>query len=554
MEQMLKNIDDMKYNELQKIAKGVGIKANVKIDKLQKALREYYSQQAEPGNTNPKHDQQKHEESVTSDSMDTDEVETKPARRVTKKAKRRGRGKKAAKKTVEEEPEPEVKLCATPVAAVKAGSKKTTPHTPEPSGVGVKVKPSPMTPKMKVKDQVKPSPMTPQMRTVMTLKQTKTPLSQKRKRSGSLLKPQVDSKPSTPVAEPSNKRIRRSTFEKKDDMNVTPSSQEVKDTSPGVKDILGVMKPEMNSAERKATLLKALDEKVQKVTRPRKTGTPTRGDEKSTCSTQIPRFAAFLAKKKQESQKVITPGNKDWTKVHKKEFDKFDSIDVYLEKKRQRTKSITKSVSKVSQILEESKKAITSLRNQKTPSSENMVKPKPKNDAKINLFKSPSGPTPFKPSVFKTKNMNTNFGAKTPNSNPGAKTPVTLGPGKKTTPKAGSTVEKKADRKSLGVMSTKKTTGVTPFKFTGTLNTTMPDGKSTKKPFFDLKASLARPVTWRTHKGKLKPVGDSTYAQQPGSEIKAPRVASRDDRRAAMAQHRANKKFSSQMQRRGIKT
>ncbi|XP_067681528.1 nucleolar and spindle-associated protein 1-like [Haliotis asinina] len=549
MEQMLKNIDDMKYNELQKIAKGIGIKANVKIDKLQKALREYYSQQAEPGNTNPEQDQENQEESVTSDSMDTDEVETKPARRVTKKAKRRGRGRKAAKKTVEEEPETEVKLCATPIAAVKAGSKKTTPHTPESSQVGVHVKPSPMTPKMKVKDQVKPSPMTPQMRAVTALKQTKTPQSQKRKRSGSLPKPEPDSKPSTPVAEPSNKRIRRSTFEKKDDMNVTPSSKGVKDTSPGVKDILGVMKPEMNSAERKATLLKALDEKVQKA---KKTGTPTRSDEKSTCSTQIPRFAAFLAKRKQESQKVITPGNKDWTKVHKKEFDRFDSIDVYLEKKRQRTKSITKSVSKVSQILEESKKAITSLKNQKTPNNENLVKPKPKNDAKINLFKSPSGPTPFKPTVFKTKNMNTNFGAKTPNSNQGAKTPVTQGPGKKTTPKAGNTVEKKAERKSLGVMSTKKTTGVTPFKFTGTLNTTLPDAKSTKKPVFDLKASLARPVTWRPHKGKLKPVGDSTYTHQPGSEIKAPKVASRDDRRAAMAQHRANKKFSSQMQRRGI--
>ncbi|XP_046355846.2 nucleolar and spindle-associated protein 1-like [Haliotis rufescens] len=536
MEQMLKNIDDMKYSELQKIAKGVGIKANVKIDKLQKALREYYTQQAEPGDAKTKNDQQRQEESVTSDSMDTDEVETKQAGRVTKKAKRRGRGKKAAKKTVEEDPKPEVKLCGTPVAAVKAGSRKTTPRTPVPP---------------KVEAQVRPSPMTPQMKAVTNLKQAKTPMSQKRKRSGSLPKPQADRKPSTPVAEPSNKRIRRSTFEKKDDMNLTPSSPGVKDTSPGVKAILGVMKPEMNSAERKATLLQALDEKVQKA---KKTGTPTRGEEKPPCSTQIPRFAAFLAKKKQESQKAITPGNKDWTRVHQKEFDRFDSIDVYLEKKRQRTKSITKSVTKVNQILEESKKTINSLRNQKTPNNENKLKPKPTTDAKTNLFKSPSGPTPFKPTVFKTKNINTNFGAKTPNSNPGGKTPVTQGAGKKTTPKAGGTVERKPERKSLGVVSTKKTTGVTPFKFTGSLNTTMPDGKSSKKASFDLKASLARPVTWRAHKGKLKPVGDTSYAGQLNSGMKAPKVASRDDRRAAMAQHRANKKFSSQMHRRGINT
>lgn len=68
---------------------------------------------------------------------------------------------------------------------------------------------------------------------------------------------------------------------------------------------------------------------------------------------------------------------------------------------------------------------------------------------------------------------------------------------------------------------------VTPFKFTGSLNTTMPDGKSSKKPSFDLKASLARPVTWRAHKGKLKPVGDTSYAGQHNSGMKAPKVASR---------------------------
>ena len=32
----------------------------------------------------------------------------------------------------------------------------------------------------------------------------------------------------------------------------------------------------------------------------------------------------------------FSTGNKDWTKIHKKEFSTFDSIDVYLEKKQQR--------------------------------------------------------------------------------------------------------------------------------------------------------------------------------------------------------------------------
>jgi hypothetical protein len=47
----------------------------------------------------------------------------------------------------------------------------------------------------------------------------------------------------------------------------------------------------------------------------------------------------------------------------------------------------------------------------------------------------------------------------------------------------------------------------TPFKFTATstLNNTVTSSKK-----FDLKASLARPITWKTHKGKLKPLEDST--------------------------------------------
>ncbi len=41
---------------------------------------------------------------------------------------------------------------------------------------------------------------------------------------------------------------------------------------------------------------------------------------------------------------------------------------------------------------------------------------------------------------------------------------------------------------------------VTPYKFTANV-TEQPF--STKKPKFDLKASLAKPTSWSTHKGKL---------------------------------------------------
>lgn len=52
---------------------------------------------------------------------------------------------------------------------------------------------------------------------------------------------------------------------------------------------------------------------------------------------------------------------------------------------------------------------------------------------------------------------------------------------------------------------------VTPFKFTGSLNTTVDGSRSVKKPSFDLKASLSKPMTWKSHKGKLKSLNE-TYA------------------------------------------
>lgn len=50
----------------------------------------------------------------------------------------------------------------------------------------------------------------------------------------------------------------------------------------------------------------------------------------------------------------------------------------------------------------------------------------------------------------------------------------------------------------------------TPFRFTATLNTTLNKTQSIKKSAFDLQASLAKPLTWVPHKGKLKPFGEKT--------------------------------------------
>ena len=66
-------------------------------------------------------------------------------------------------------------------------------------------------------------------------------------------------------------------------------------------------------------------------------------------------------------------GNKDWSKIHKKNFEKFDSLDVYLDKKKKRAEEITASVKKAKNILAEVQASVNKLKSHKTPTTENMV-------------------------------------------------------------------------------------------------------------------------------------------------------------------------------------
>jgi hypothetical protein len=54
--------------------------------------------------------------------------------------------------------------------------------------------------------------------------------------------------------------------------------------------------------------------------------------------------------------------------VHKKAFNKMDSIDVYLEKKRKRAEELTASVKKARTVLHEVQEAVTKLKSRRTNS------------------------------------------------------------------------------------------------------------------------------------------------------------------------------------------
>lgn len=67
----------------------------------------------------------------------------------------------------------------------------------------------------------------------------------------------------------------------------------------------------------------------------------------------------------------------------------------------------------------------------------------------------------------------------------------------------------------------------TPFKFNASLNNTLNGSMSAKKSF-DLQASLARPITWKAHKGKLKPLNSQTaFSNGSHTSVKTPSTQTR---------------------------
>lgn len=98
----------------------------------------------------------------------------------------------------------------------------------------------------------------------------------------------------------------------------------------------------------------------------------------------------------------------------------------------------------------------------------------------------------------------------------------------------------------------------TPFKFIAQ-NMTTPN--TNKKMSFNLQASLARPLGYQPHKGKLKPWGDTKEnkdAVQSKSSMlkntyKQPSIStSRDNRRKQQEKDRKNKRDKTLGSRRGV--
>merc|ERR1719154_205380 len=209
----------------------------------------------------------------------------------------------------------------------------------------------------------------------------------------------------------------------------------------------------------------------------------TPGSIKKKSDSNIPRFMKYATKTNLGSSVRKVP---NFAKIHAKNCEKLDSLDDYVERKKKLTDTVKKQLDQARAVAEEHNSIV------------NKVKSK------------------FVPAVTSTAKMNLNFGntsasskKKEPfkfDSKPVAAAPKVALKERKD-PKTSRTAKAKPEPKKPAVRRESKTEPKPLLNITNksmamerSINTTRTPGK------FDLKASLAKGLSYEPHKGKVKPL------------------------------------------------
>ncbi|XP_064421303.1 nucleolar and spindle-associated protein 1 [Latimeria chalumnae] len=301
--------------------------------------------------------------------------------------------------------------------------------------------------------------------------------------------------------------------------------------------------------------------------------------QKAVCSGgKIPRYTRL----NQSGKTGIKPTTPNFKKLHEAHFKKMESIDLYIKRKQNRIEAFNNSVKEV-KVLAENANLLKPI--QKTEGS-NTTK---LGSAAMTMFSPPSQRgrrftvcTPgnlrqsprismsanknilretdkFKPTVLSTTKMNVRFSEATRDNEHKCslfKTPARMSPyaDLPNTPGTEESKLKKTEEKS----AKKCPTSITPLALPNS------ETPGRKKNAFDLKASLARPLGYQPHKGKLKPWGDSTenataLNKSLGASYdslkknyKQPRLQTREERRQKHNEYRQQKKENAIAAKRGL--
>ncbi|KAG2457819.1 NUSAP protein, partial [Polypterus senegalus] len=278
-------------------------------------------------------------------------------------------------------------------------------------------------------------------------------------------------------------------------------------------------------------------------------------------SGKIPRNARLLSNMQKSTTKPTTPNFK---RLHEANFKKMESIDSYIERKKKRLEENKNCVKEIKKP--ENRSAIFSpapLERRRTVATPSFRR----KSSHISAIQTEEGaPGGFKPSIFSTKKMNVRFSEATKNNEYKyslAKTPARMSLSaekcKHSSATRASRTSKCTVEKPVPPGSCSKTV-VTPFKFEGNATkATVSTPATNKKPTFDLKASLARPLAYQPHKGKLKPFLDSKENAGAANttlshkkNYKQHQTQTREERRNKHTEERRHKKDHLLEARRGL--
>ncbi|XP_076013857.1 nucleolar and spindle-associated protein 1 [Genypterus blacodes] len=305
------------------------------------------------------------------------------------------------------------------------------------------------------------------------------------------------------------------------------------------------------------------------------TGSEQQPDEKDEapvpCNTDAPKVAKGgriprLHKKSKPSLNPVTPNFK---KLHEAHFNKMESIDTYFQRKTKQIESHRTAVKEVKMLSDKTKLKQTSGKVQVenpgtsmfSPASTVSVEDKRRHTAVFNKS-AVKEDAAFRPSVLSTRRINVRFSQATRDNEKNkisVKTPIRMSAcAASSTPKTQTSNAGKPNDVKISTLSATKTPGA--FVFSGNPNDTITPGTQ-KKPNFDLKASLSRPLGYKPHKGKLKAFGEpkentavnqSVVSNSHQKNYKQHQVQTRENRRTKHTEDRKQKKENLLGARRGL--
>uniref|UniRef100_A0A8C4R0M9 Nucleolar and spindle-associated protein 1 n=1 Tax=Eptatretus burgeri TaxID=7764 RepID=A0A8C4R0M9_EPTBU len=265
-------------------------------------------------------------------------------------------------------------------------------------------------------------------------------------------------------------------------------------------------------------------------------------------------------------------GGKNWQRIHGVQFSRMESLPEYVERKAQRQKalgSITKTPlsrtrkehTKVSEIASprilRSRIPVSKATRQPQPPSRKarrslrLLSHEPEDKTKTPVTASR---VPWKPSITSVSKVTFRFGQT--QSAPGTAEPKKASAKGVPAGGGGASVPPRRKKTTSHNSALKDEQGVCSFNFAGASTSAPP-----KKAVFDLKASLAQPLTYLPHRGKLKPWMDAkenvaykknTNLESRRAAYKQPKLQGRVVRKERQENARRDRKDHALMVRRGL--